>query len=348
MSALSFHVRSLVQDTAIVAAVALLGISPAFTQDFFAGRSIDLLIGGAPGGGYDIYGRVVARHIGRHIPGNPAIVPKNMPGAGSIRVAGFISTVAPKDGTVIANIQPGAVMAPLLDPKAEKSFNPTALQYLANANNGTRVCVAGSKSKLRSFDDARMQKAAFGAAARGDSTYDYAFMHKRTTGALWDVVFGYSGTADLLLAIERGEIDGACGLDWATLKSQRPDWKRDKTVTVLMQDAIEPNAELTSLGVPHIMRYVTSETNRKVVELILSQQVFHRSFIAPPGIPATQLATLRKAFDDTLQDAQFLADAEKLRIDIAPLSGVRVQEVVRALYESPPAIVELARAAINP
>jgi hypothetical protein len=193
-----------------------------------------------------------------------------------------------------------------------------------------------------------MQKSAFGAAARGDSTYDYAFMHRHTSGAVWEVTFGYSGTADLLLAIERGEIDGACGLDWATLKSQRPDWVRNKTVTVLIQDAIEPNAELTGLGVPHIMKYVTSETNRKVVELILSQQVFHRSFIAPPGIPPAQLATLRKAFDDTMQDPQFLADGEKLRIDIAPLSGARVQEVVRALYDSPPAIVDLARAAINP
>ena len=114
-----------------------------------------------------------------------------------------MSTVAPKDGTVIPNIQPGAVIGPLLDPKPEKSFDPTAFQYLANVNNGTRVCVASGKSKLKSFDDARMQKAAFGAAARGDSTYDYAFMHRHTSGAVWEVTFGYSGTADLLLATER-------------------------------------------------------------------------------------------------------------------------------------------------
>ena len=333
---------------ALAAALAAFTPAPASAQDFFAGKSIDLLIGAPPGGGYDIYGRIVARHIGRHIPGNPSVVPKNMPGAGSARAAGFLSMQAPKDGTVIANIMPGAVIGPLLDPKTEKLFDPTAVMYIGNVNNGTRVCVSGNQSPIKTFEDARKQKAVFGGVSSNDSTRDYGFMHKKTTGAIWNMVTGYKGTADLALAVERGEIDGLCGFDWASLKSQRPGWVRDKVVNLLIQDAIEPNDELTKLGVPHVMTFVKDDTTRKVVELILSQQVFHRSFIAPPGTAPAQLAILRRAFDATMKDPQFVADADKLRIDVAPLSGERVQEVVRNLYASRPEVVDLARAAINP
>jgi tripartite-type tricarboxylate transporter receptor subunit TctC len=335
---------------ALVAFVAVLGgaPAPAVADDFYAGKSIDLLIGAPPGGGYDIYGRVVARHISRHIPGNPTIVPKNMPGAGSARAAGFIANIAPKDGTVIANIMPGAVIGPVLDPKAQKLFDPTKVMYIGNVNNGVRVCISGRHAKVKTFDDARAQKAKFGGGQKNDSTHDYGYMHRKATGAKWDLVTGYKGTADLAIALERGEVDGFCGFDWASLKAQKPNWVHDKVVNVLIQDAIEPLDELTQLGVPHIMKYVPDQTTRKAVELILSQQVFHRSFIAPPGTTPANLATLRKAFDATMQDPQFLAEAKKLRIDVAPLTGARVQEVVANLYAAPRDVIELARQAINP
>jgi len=344
---LQFRARPLILSASLAASTAFAAI-PAAAQDFFAGRSIELLIGAPPGGGYDIYGRVVARHIGRHIPGNPNIVPKNMPGAGSARAAGFIANVAPKDGTVIANIMPGAVMDPMLDPKTEKLFDPTQVMYIGNVNNGVRVCVSGKQSKIRTFDDARKVKAVFGGGQSNDSTRDYGYLHRKTTGAIWDMVTGYKGTSDLSIALERGEIEGFCGFDWASLKSQRPAWVRDKAVNVLIQDAIEPMEELTKLGVPHIMTYAPDDTTRKVLQLILSQTVFHRSFIAPPRTTPANLAILRKAFDATMKDPQFLAEAEKLRIDVAPLTGERVQEVVRNLYASSPEVIDLARAAINP
>ncbi len=344
---LPFRARP-IAATAILAALAALTALPAPAQDFFAGRSIELLVGAPPGGGYDIYGRAVARHLGRHIPGNPNIVPKNMPGAGSARAAGFIANVAPKDGTVIANIMPGAVMDLMLDPKTEKLFDPTEVMYIGNVNNGVRVCVSGKHSKVRTFDDARKLKAVFGGGQSNDSTRDYGYLHRKTTGAIWDMVTGYKGTTDLSIALERGEIEGFCGFDWASLKSQKPAWVRDKAVNVLIQDAIEPMEELTKLGVPHIMTYAHDDTTRKVLQLILSQTVFHRSFIAPPRTTPANLAILRKAFDATMKDPQFLAEAAKLRIDVAPLSGERVQEVVRNLYASSPEVIGLARAAINP
>lgn len=324
-------------------------LAPAATaQEFYAGKSIDLMIGAQPGSGYDVYGRTLARHMNRHIPGNPAIVPKNMPGAGSARAAGFLANVAPQDGTVIAHIQPGAILGPLLDPKAEKLFNPLSMQFVGNINNGTRVCLAGPRSKIRTFEDARKMPGVFGGVAPNDSTYDYGFMHRNTTGAIFQMVTGYRGSPALALALEQGEIDGFCGLDWSSLKSQRPNWISDKTVSILIQDAIQPNAELTAMGVPHVMKYAADETSRQVITFIVSQQAFHRSFIAPPATPPDRLAILRRAFDATVNDPQFLAEAKKLRIDVAPLSGERVQEVVRNLYTSPSDIVGRARAAISP
>jgi tripartite-type tricarboxylate transporter receptor subunit TctC len=327
---------------------AMLAAPPAFAADYFAGKSIDLLIGAPPGGGYDIYARALARHYGRHIPGQPTIVSKNMPGAGSARAAGFISSIASKDGTAIAGIMPGAVMGPLLDEKAEALFDPSKVNYLGTANNGTRVCVSRQGSKIKTFDDALTHKAAFGGVSTNDSTRDYGFMHKRTAGAQYDVVTGYSGTAEIALAMERGEIEGACGWDWSRFKSQRPDWLRDNKVNVLLQVGLEPNAELTRMGVPSVFKYVTSDESRKVVELIISQQVFQRSYIAPPGIPAAPLDTLRSAFDATMADKQFLEDAEKIRIDISALSGAKVQELVQKLYATPKDIVAKARQAITP
>src|SRR6185295_11693820 len=228
-----FHLRT--GRCAMAMAFALLGLaaSAADAADFYAGKSIDLLIGAPPAGGYDIYARTVARHLGRHIPGQPAIVAKNMPGAGSARAAGFISTVAPRDGTVIAGIKPGAIMGPLLDPKAEVLFEPTKVLYLGTANNGTRVCVTRKDSGIRTFDDVLTQKAVFGGVSTNDSTRDYGFMHKKTSGAIYSLVTGYRGTADIGLAMERGEVDGACGWDWASFKSQKPDWIRDGKVNII-------------------------------------------------------------------------------------------------------------------
>jgi tripartite-type tricarboxylate transporter receptor subunit TctC len=303
-------------SSGLIALAAMLLGSPTSAAESFAGKSIDLLIGAPPGGGYDIYARALARHYGRYIPGQPLIVSKNMPGAGSARAAGFISTIAPKDGTAIAAIMPGAVVGPLLDEKAEALFDPTKVNYLGTANNGTRVCVSRKDSKIKTFDDALTQKVAFAGVSSNDSTRDYGYLHKRTAGAQYDVVTGYSGTAEIALAMERGEVDGVCGWDWSSFKSQRPDWLRDGKVNVLLQVGLEPNAELSKMGVPSVFKYVKSDDDRKVVEVVISQQVFQRSYIAPPAMPAEPLETLRSAFDATTVDQQFLDDAEKLRIDI--------------------------------
>jgi tripartite-type tricarboxylate transporter receptor subunit TctC len=333
---------------ALAAALAALVAAPAAAQDYYAGRTVDLVIGSGTGGGYDIYGRSLARHINRHIPGKPNIVVKNMPGAGSARAAGFLAKIAPKDGTVIAGIMPGVIMRPLLEDKVEMGFDPAKLQYLGTANNGTRVCVSWAASGIKSFDDIRQKEYPLGAVSPNESTHDYAHMLRRTAGAKYKVVSGYDGTTQIGLAMERGEVAGSCGWDWASVKAQRAQWLRDKKINVLLQISLERNDELTKMGVPHVWDYVKSEEGRKIVELIVGQQVFQRSYIAPPEIPAAPLGILRKAFDATMKDPQYLAEAQKLRIDIAPLPGAKVQEVVQKLHATPKNIVQAARAAIRP
>ena len=332
--------------------VAILAIpaatKPSLAAETYAGKTIELLVGAPPGGGYDIYARTVSRHLGRHIPGTPTIVVKNMPGAGSAKAAQYIATIAPKDGTSIAGIMPGAIMGPLLDDRTASLFDPTKVRYVGTANNGVRICATLKGSKIATFDDARKIKAKFGGSSPNDSTFEYGYLHKHTGGALWDIVPGYPGTAAMALAMERGEIDGLCGWDWSSFKSQRPDWLRDHNVNLLLQASIEPNAELTKLGVPTAFEFVKNDEDRKVLELILSQTVFHRSYIAPPDTPPARLEVLRKAFDETMTDEAFLADADKVRIDIDPLSGAKIQEVVGRLYATPNAIVERARKAIRP
>ena len=330
------------------ALVACLTATPAAAADFYAGKTIDFLIGGDVGGGYDIYARVVARHLHRFIAGNPTIVPKNQPGAGSGRAASFLYSVAPKDGSMIGAVFPGAIMGPLLDDRAQALYDPTRFQYLGSADDATRVCITHEHSNTKSFDDALKQKTIMGASAAGGSTRDYVNMHKKTTGAMFELVAGYKGTADIFLAMERGEVDGMCGLDWASLKSQRPDWVRNKTVNILAQVNLEPDPELTKLGVPQIWKFIGSDADKKAVELIIGQQVFGRPYLAPADVAAEPLKILRAAFTATMQDKEFLADAERTRIDVVPSSGEKVQQLVQQLYAMPTATVQRAKDLIKP
>ena len=249
------------------AACALMAASPAPAADFYAGKTIEFEVGADVGGGYDIYARTLARHIGQHIPGNPTVVVKNMPGAGSGRTAVFISNVAPKDGSTLGALMPGAIIGNLLDDKANTQFDPTKVIYIGSADAGTRVCATYQTSKIKTFEDALKNRTIIGATAAGGATRDYAYLHNHTSGTKMEVVAGYKGTADITLAMERGEVDGTCGWDWSSVKSQKPDWLRDHKLNLLVQVGLDPNPELTKMGVPEIWKYVEGDENRKIVEL---------------------------------------------------------------------------------
>jgi tripartite-type tricarboxylate transporter receptor subunit TctC len=329
-------------------AVALLATTPAPAADFYAGKTIDLIVSNAPGGGFDIYARAIARHMQRHIPGNPTIVVKNMPGAGGARAGYHVNTVAPADGLTIGAIMPGTVMAPLLDDKPDTSFDPSKVLYLGTANSGTYVCVTFNQSSIKTLDDALRQKTVMGGVAAGNSINDIANLVKRTTGAQFNLISGYRGTVEVTLAIERREIDGTCGWNWSSAKSQKPEWVRDHKLNYLAQISLQPNAELTQLGAPEIWRYIRNADDRKVAELVVSQQSFERPYFVAHGTPADLTNILRDAFDATMRDPQFIAEAQKIGVDISPISGAKVQALVQQLYATPKDIIERAKQAIRP
>jgi tripartite-type tricarboxylate transporter receptor subunit TctC len=318
---------------------------PLQANEYYAGKTITLVIGSETGGGFDIYGRTLARHLGRFIPGQPHMIVQNMPGAGGGRAATYVYSVAPKDGTTIGGIQPGTIVNTLLSGAGQGNFDPAKFVYIGSADSGARLCVTAMKSKTKSFDDAIARKTILGGSQAGSSTVDYAFLIKNTTRAQFDIVSGYKNTGEITLAIERGEVDGICGWDWSSLRAQQPDYANK--FNLILQTAIGTNAELAQMGVPSIDKYYRDDDSRKISEFVLAQQIFGRPYLLPPGTPAAQTDVWRKAFDEVMGDEQFLADAQKMRLQLAPASGVEVQEAVTHFFATPPALVERAKEAMK-
>lgn len=307
---------------------------------FYKGRNIDLVIGAAPGGGHDVYARAIARHMGSHIPGDPTLVPKNMPGAGSNKAAAFLYNVAPKDGSVFGAIFPGAVMDPLLNDKSKFQHDPTKFNYVGTANKEVRVCAVWHTAPAKSFKDALSKEVVLAASAEGGATQDYAAVLNAVVGTKFKVVRGYPGTRDMTLAIERGEAQGLCGYAWTSLKTQNAEWVKDKKINVIVQTALDPDPELSQMGVPMIWDFVKNDEDRKVIELLVAQQVFGRPYVAPPGVPAERIKALRDAFTATMKDPAYIADAKKLKLDTDFGTGEEVQALVAKVYATPRSIVE--------
>jgi tripartite-type tricarboxylate transporter receptor subunit TctC len=316
--------------------------------DYYSGKQIEMLIGADVAGGYDIYARAVARHLGKYIPGNPNIIARNMPGAGSAIAGGQLYRVSPKDGTVIGALMPGAIMGRLLDERASTLFDPTKFIYIGTADSGTRVCMTYATSPTKTYADALANKTIMAASQAGGATRDYAAIHNHATGTKFDIVSGYKGTSDITLAMERGEVSGLCGFDFSSLKSQKSDWLRDKKVNIIMQDALDPEPELTAMGVPQIWSYIKNDIDKTATELILSQQLFGRSYVVPPDTNPEAVKILREAFNKTMLDKDFLADAERLRISITASTGEKLQEVVQRVHGSDKTVVDRAKKLIEP
>lgn len=333
---------------AVSAAAAVCGWNggAAEAADFYEGKRITFTNGGTAGAGLDAYVRMVARHFGRYVPGQPATIVQNMPGAGTYKAAEFMETLAPKDGTMIGSVFPGAIMAPLLDVHKPR-FDPAKFIYLGTAETGARVCSVFHTSQVKSYEDARTMKAIMPASQAGGSSRDYTLMTNALAGTKMQMVSGYTGGADMFLAVERGEVEGLCGFDLSSLKAARGDWLRDGKLRIIIQYGLATEPELDRIGVPPFNKYV-AQADRPVADLIVAQQIFSRMFFVPAGTPADRVDILRKAFLATMADKEFLAEAEKGQLNVVPMSGEQVGEVVRRIYASPPDIVERARKVLLP
>ncbi|HEY4266240.1 MAG TPA: hypothetical protein VGM72_13045 [Micropepsaceae bacterium] len=301
---------------------------------FYRGRNLFVVIGYTPGGGYDLYARLLARHLGRHTPGNPTVVPQNMPGAGSLKAANYLYTIAPKDGSVIGTFAHGMGSAPLL---GQAKFDARKFAWLGSITKDVMLCISWNGSPIRNWNDVMARQFLFGGVAAGNAPDIYAKLYNSVFGAKIRLATGFPGTNDIALAMQRREVDGLCGIAWSTVKAQHGDWVRDGKVKVLLQAAAAKAPDLRD--VPLAGEFVRTRRGRQILDFVLASQVMARPFAAPPGIPPERQAVLRAGFDETMKDPAFLADAKKLMLDVDPVSGQAIDTLIARLYATPKDIV---------
>jgi tripartite-type tricarboxylate transporter receptor subunit TctC len=311
--------------------------------DFYRGKTITLVIGYSAGGGYDVFARLLAPHLGRHVPGNPVIVPQNMPGAGSRKAGTYLYEVASKDGTVIGTIGRNEPVAPLIE--SDVPFDGRKFGWIGSVTDDDSVCLSWHTSPVKSWQDMLTRDFTVGALAPGDNTVTVSLALKNLFGARIRLVKGYPGTTDLFLALERGEVEGACGVSWRPIVTQHPDWIAGRKVTVLVEVALESDPSLRD--VPLITRFVHGGEQRDVLALLIATQAMARPFLAPPGIPADRQAALRTAFDATMRDPQFRADAERASLNVHPMTGAAIDALLNRLYATPRELAAKAASAIR-
>jgi len=321
----------------------------AFAQDpveqFYRGKTINIIVGGAAGGGYDNYGRALGRHMSKYVPGNPSIVVQNMPGAGGNKAAGYVYSLAPRDGTTIALLFPGSILAPLLA-DTPIQHDPAKFIHVGSANSDVYTCVVRSDTPIKSFNDTFTQEVIVGASNEGGTTRDMPTLSNNVLGSKFRIVTGYAGTREIALAVERRETHGLCGFGYTSLLSVRPQWIADKFVRVIVQENAKGAPALNKQGVPRTVDFAKTPEDRQVMELVYSQAVIGRPFVLPEGVPAERVAALRKAFMAAFTDPALLAEAEKMKLDVEPIAGDEVQTMVTQLFAMPSRIVARAKQAL--
>jgi tripartite-type tricarboxylate transporter receptor subunit TctC len=328
----------------VMLAVAL--ASPAQAQsveEFYKGKTVNLIIGYSVGGGYDLYGRLLARHMGRHIPGRPNIVPQNMTGAGSLRAAQYLYSVAPKDGTAFGTFGRTIAATPLLTP-ASAQFDGTRFTWLGSVTNEVSTCITWHTSAVKAWNDILTKDIAMGGEGSGADPDVYALLYKNVFGAKIKLVAGYHGTNDVTLAMERGEVDGLCGLSWSTLKSRHMQWMNEKKINIIIQAALKKQPELAN--VPLAIELTRDTEKLQILKLFLTSQEMARPFAAPPGLPEDRKAALIAAFEATMKDPEFIAEAQKLNMDVNPLGTKTIDGLLADLYATPKSVLEKAAQAI--
>jgi tripartite-type tricarboxylate transporter receptor subunit TctC len=325
----------------IIAVSAILaGSGPSAAQtaaDKFKGKNFEIIVGYDTGGGYDIYARALQRHIGKHLPGNPTVIVKNMPGAQTRTAANHLYNIAPKDGTVIATLARGLPTEELLGSGGIR-FESTKFNWIGSMNNEVSVGVAWHTSPVKTFEDTKQREMIVGAIA--DSLL-FAQVMNAVLGTKFKMITGYKSGAEIGLAMERGELEGRMGWSWSSIVSMNPEWIRDGKIRNLVQFSTSKHADLPN--VPLVTELATNPDDRALLELVFSRQVIGRPFIAPPGLDAETVGILRKAFDDTMKDPAFLAEMQKANLEVNPIPGEEVQKLIERLFKTPPAVMERAK-----
>jgi tripartite-type tricarboxylate transporter receptor subunit TctC len=310
--------------------------------DFYRGRNVTLVIGFSVGGGYDLYARLLARHIGKHIPGQPSIVPQNREGAGSERAILYLYNAAPKDGSVIGTFSRSMAVAPLL---TGAPFDATKLSWLGSISSDVSVCMTWHTSPIKTFDDMLAKSFTVGGLGKDADPDIFAMVLRNMFGAKLKLVSGYPGTNDATLAMERGEVNGMCGISWSTAKARHSDWMKAGKVHLPVQFGLRKEADISD--VPAVTDLAKGDEQTRMIRLILAGQAMARPYAAPPGIPDDRRRALITAFDDTMKDSEFLSDAAKLQADVSPVSSAEIDALLADVYATPKDIISKAAKAIS-
>jgi tripartite-type tricarboxylate transporter receptor subunit TctC len=326
--------------TSLAAPVLAVASAAAADSDFYAGKSIQLLVGFSAGGGYDIYARTLARHLGRHIPGNPKLIPQNMPGAGSLKAVNYLYNVAPRDGTAIAAFAPGVVIEPLLGRSEGTQFEAPKFTWLGSISQEVSVCAFIKAAGIRTWQDMQTKSYVIGASGGGAESDVFPNVLRKLFNLPLKIVTGYPGGTEIILAMERHEVDGRCGWSWTSLLSRSKALLDGKQIDLTLQIGLRKDNALTD--VPLIMDLTDDPQKKAALRLIVSRQSIARPFAAPPGVPAERARVLRAAFDATMGDPEFRAEAKALNLDVEPVRGAEVGALLKEIYASPPEVVKLA------
>jgi tripartite-type tricarboxylate transporter receptor subunit TctC len=312
-------------------------------EQFYTGRTINLTVGFDSGGGYDVYARLLSRHMSKHIPGKPAIVVQNMPGAGSLRAAQHLYSLAPKDGTAIGTFGRQMGIAPLLATSAQ--YDGTRFNWLGSITNEVTTCISWHTAAVKTWNDMLQTPITMAGEGPNADPDVFALLYRNLFDLKIKLVTGYHGTSPMVLAMERGEVDGFCGYSWSTIKNKHEGWLRDKKINILVQAALNKAADMEN--VPLALDLAKTDEQRQILKLFLTSQETARPFAAPPGIPTERAAALRAAFDATMKDPEFLAEAKKLNLDVSPLDGKTITNLLIELYATPKSVLEKAAQATS-
>ena len=328
--------------------IVLAAAAPAVAQQeeaaaFFRGKTLRLIVGIAVGSGYDINARLLARHMAAHIPGQPTIIVQNQPGAGSLAMTNALYHTGPFDGTVMGASFNGMPTTPLLQPAGVR-FDPVRINWVGSTNRETQVMYVWHDAPAQVLEDARVREIVMGGQAPGSTQFDYPVLANKLFGFKFKVVTGYESTPKIHLAMESGEVHGTIA-NWSTLKAINTDWITDKKVRILAQWALQKNAELPDI--PLFMDLAKADSERDALRLMLARLEYGRPFFLPPDVPVARVEALRRAFDATMKDPAYLAEADKLKIDVEPLSGEAVAALVEQVSRTPADTVARVRAALE-
>jgi tripartite-type tricarboxylate transporter receptor subunit TctC len=334
-------------SSALLWAFCVASAVPAQAQDdvaaFYRGKQLRMIVGSAAGGGYDLFARIVARHLVHHIPGQPTIIVQNQPAAGGVVMANQLYALGPKDGTVIGVPINGLPTAPLL--QSGTQFDPTRLIWLGSTNREAYVAFVWHTAPVDGIAELTRKQVVVGATTPGTTMVDFPLLVNDVLGFRFKVVRGYQGTPQINLAIERGEVQGMGGLGWASVKAQTPHWIAERKIKVLAQYGLTRAAELAE--VPTMLELAKSDADRQAMVMLFARTEYGRPYFLPPDVPEERVAALRRAFDATMKDAAFIAEAAKLQFDVDPLTGEAVQALVAQLAATPREVVTRVRAALE-